>query len=682
MDFRKTSGLQKLPYEIMAYIVRDLEIGEIFDLSRCCRHFQYLVREESFCKAIVTAKAWYTAEAQQEEDSGHFSRALRRLAKRRQAFSQASPYVVGIVAFADSYQYICGKLCYIINERPRRWLRILDLHGSKDTEVIIDIPTLISLAVPRSAKSRKYRFRTLYHAHGITSCLFSFALPRTENWLLIFKHKEQVILEAVRLNSTSKIFVRNNAQFLYFGTHSEEGTDGFRKWVIEGFDIKKRIWLSPKMHLSDLVGCDMGSTVCFEIFDGHFYGLSNQTAFEIEEIDWVSHYYCFRFRLEEPDPKKAQVMKREDSWRRQHSEGPIDDRWGFLALEKDETSGGIRIVESRKEWLAGQSGSRRTYYTKEVVFGEYYGENTEETRLAANDAVQGENVANFIGSISRAEQINPQPRLPSEMHAGDDSSGTSIVTRSRTYLCSYQRCCHTFLDMMDDTCVGDAGPQCLRIRTGHRKSRPISSPAGALIPSESSLDLDDKVKQLYQENEIYIWPPRRASYCLDPCSESIYQVLNPPDHQGYVAAVGDERSIVYATGENAKGLKALVYISFDPAAKLSGMSHGGNLLGQMEKISSHGGAEQPMISEGVKTSGIPQSTQDVTSKDKSKAEATTHGYRGSIPPYVSPILSRDRSSRHTSQNTQGDPVWAWTDKAMYQDILGKQFTFALGKWVC
>jgi hypothetical protein len=48
-----TFGLQRLPYEIMYYIAMDLTIEEVFDLSLCSRHFQYLIREERFCRAIV-----------------------------------------------------------------------------------------------------------------------------------------------------------------------------------------------------------------------------------------------------------------------------------------------------------------------------------------------------------------------------------------------------------------------------------------------------------------------------------------------------------------------------------------------------------------------------------------------------------------------------------------------------
>ncbi|KAI1844633.1 hypothetical protein JX265_014113, partial [Neoarthrinium moseri] len=37
----------------MTYIVRRLTLEEIYDLSRSCRHFQYLIREENLCKMLL-----------------------------------------------------------------------------------------------------------------------------------------------------------------------------------------------------------------------------------------------------------------------------------------------------------------------------------------------------------------------------------------------------------------------------------------------------------------------------------------------------------------------------------------------------------------------------------------------------------------------------------------------------
>ncbi|OTA96381.1 hypothetical protein M434DRAFT_8829 [Hypoxylon sp. CO27-5] len=624
------------------------------------RDFQYLVREERFSKAVISTKAFYTVEAQEAQQSGQFSRALRRVAKRYQALSQASPYVIGIVGVADSYEYIHGILCYIVEARPKRWLRILDLHASASHEIVVDIPVLIREAVPRSAKSRKYKFRVLYHANGITSCLFSFALPNTENWLLIFKAEEQDIVAKIRLESTAKIFVRNNKEYLYFGTHSEEGAAGFRNWVLTGFCISNRSWFPRKMHLADVVGYDIGSTVCFEIIDDYFYGLSNQTDFEIRETDWVSYYHCFRFPLHDPDPRNKQIMKKDDTWRRQHTEGPIDDRWGFLKLERDEASGKINIIESRKEWLSGKSGSRRTYYTTEVLFDEGPDVGSgNELPIAEGEPAYGRS-SGPIRHLDKPNNKSERFRSPENVHPGDDSNIIPMFTRSQTHLRSYQRCSSTYLDLVDDTPSGTTGSRRLRLRTGHRKRY-------ALQPGEY-------VEQLYQPNEIHFWPPERDSLSIDPFLDNIYGILNPPDYLGSVTASSDERSIVYAAEDNANGLKVLVYISFDPAARLTGMSREKYVLGE----------KAILTIDGERTDrGEPDSRTGATATSLHSEDALSNAKGnfkviGDLPRYPLPSYISDSPSMHitTMPPPEGHTPWAWSEKATHQYLAGNIFTFA------
>ncbi|KAI2473247.1 hypothetical protein F4781DRAFT_381054 [Annulohypoxylon bovei var. microspora] len=674
---QRTSGLQRLPYEIMAYIVKYLDIDDVFILSLCSRHFQYLVREERFCKTLINTKASHTIEAYEARRTGQFARALRRVAKRRQAVSQASPYVVGIVGLADSYEYIHGILCYIVESRPQRWLRILDLHSSASHEIVVNIPALIREAVPRSAKSRKYKFRVLYHSNGITSCLFSFALPTTENWLLIFQAEEKKIVTQIRLESTAKIFVRNNKEFLYFGTHSEEGADGFKYWVLTGFRIEDRFWFPRKMHLTSVVGYDIGTTVCFEIIDDHFYGLSNQTDFEFRETDWVSYYHCFRFPLYAPDQKNTQTMHKDHGWRRQHAEGPIDDRWGFLKLEKDEAFGTINIIESRKEWLAGKSGSRRTYYMTEVLFNKNPDVVDEDDPPAVvlpavvpPAPVVGPGHVSFrpIRVGNNAIDSNLRFRQPENVHPGDDSSTTPVFTRSQTHLRSYQRCSNTYLDLVDDASGGSTGSRRLRLRTGHRKPKPKPLPSlEALLLSSKELDFDEYMKQCYQPNEIYFWPPEqdRNKELLD----KIYKILNPPGYLGSVTAFSDERSLVYATEEDTNGLKLLVYISFDPAARLTDMLREGYILGENISSQHNETTSQWGYSLGIEAGGTAVRSEDIIAESKGKGKVIGNLPRDPLPFYISNPPAPEVVSEDCKP-------WAWPEKAMHQHLPVEHFTFA------
>ncbi len=684
------SGLQRLPYELVAYIVQDLDIEDVFHWSLCSKHFQYIIREDHFCKPVVMVstasdlrrrqrhqkvdhrltlppqtKVPGTLEAREAFKTGRFSRALRRLAKRREALSRASPYVVGIVACADSYGFFGGKLCYIIEARPQRWLRILDIHGSTSQELVVNIPGLISEAIPRAGNCRKYKFKVLYQAAGIVSCLFSFALGETENWLLIIKPQSSQILEVFRLASTARLFVRNNDKFLYFGTHSEEGADGFRKWVIKGYDLNSNSWLpQPRLYMSNLAGCDIGSTVCFEIFGDYFYGLSNQTLYEADDPEWQSHYYCFRFPLDEPSLLKLQVMNKADSWRRKHSEGPIDDRWGFLSLEMDETSGSIVILECRKEWLTGQSGSQRTYYTTEVVF-------CQETIRGDHERLRADTTRRGVGDYPQSDGLIP-PRRLEYVHAGDDSSIASLLVRSKTHFCAYIRCCHTFIDLIDDTCMDTSGVQRLRIRTGYRRLKLgaplISRPPAFETPRTFSEPSMQPGMKLSQANTIYIWPPKQDSPEPDPSLDRIQQLLDVEGYQGCVTATGDERSVIYATGDGSKGsVNALVFISFDPAARFEGMTYGGNILGQRVSQDPHKGA-------------------DSDAKTRAKASAMLQSRPNIGPLGAASCVEADRSTNRPSLDaaladhslpTPSNPgrigSWACYENAMHFEIQRKLY---------
>lgn len=53
MTLPRTQGLHRLPYELIVYIVGDLDIEDVFHWSLCSKHFQYIIREDRFCKPVV-----------------------------------------------------------------------------------------------------------------------------------------------------------------------------------------------------------------------------------------------------------------------------------------------------------------------------------------------------------------------------------------------------------------------------------------------------------------------------------------------------------------------------------------------------------------------------------------------------------------------------------------------------
>lgn len=627
--------LLSLPYEVLSNIVEHINFDDVFNLGRTCRHFVYLLTEESICKTIVQTKVRYSNEALAAmKFGGGNARALRRIAKRRKALAIASPFIVATIGFCDAFLYCKGVLCYTLDDR----LRLLDLHHSAQNELVISIPGLLTHALSEISDNSKGVFQILYYSEKILACLYKSSGPDSTAWLIAFHLRTRSILVSYELESVDKIFVRHNKQYLYYGTHSEIGPDGNKKWVIHGYQFKTRKWFDTKIHLSDMVGSEIGSTVCFEFYKDHFYALSNQTSFEVEEIDWTSFYHCIRFPLNCPCKARLEKTENKSMWRRQHQEGPIDDRWTNLRLDEDESSGQLRIIEARKEWYLGMSRSQRTYYTTDIIFPKLqksddfptvglpissssdlslppqaaFGPSTsssDEWSSSSSSSSSSTDTAFSSGTTSTSNtsasplseeldtsdlpdvpllrllqkddhphHIKPPPRLPQNTHPGNDGSTQPTHTLAKSRIRTYHTSCSTFLDLVDDPLPIDwQGRQRLRLRAGSRTlGPPLLDSHGLLRPSSSNLNT--ALAEMFRVPEITYWPPAQDP---DPAHadehvNAIYRLMNPPSHLGNVEGTADERSMVYVTG-GCDVPQALIFIAFDPAIKLAGLKRWGGL---------------------------------------------------------------------------------------------------------
>ncbi|KAL2261991.1 hypothetical protein VTK26DRAFT_2795 [Humicola hyalothermophila] len=106
-------SLVMLPYELVRSVVQDLDLLDILSLSSSCRKFQFLLHDPSIAKELLEAKAPYAVEAQNARVNKRYTSGLRRLIKRRDAVLSVSPYLVAVVAFAETWLYENSVLCYI-----------------------------------------------------------------------------------------------------------------------------------------------------------------------------------------------------------------------------------------------------------------------------------------------------------------------------------------------------------------------------------------------------------------------------------------------------------------------------------------------------------------------------------------------------------------------------------------
>lgn len=637
--------------------------------------------------------------------------ALRRVAKRREALATARPFIVATIGFGDAYLYCNGVLCYTLDHR----VRILDLHHSAEYEIVISVPGLLTQALPDIGDNAQGHFQILYYSDDIVSCMYRSSGLGTGTWLIALNIKTGRILAKTELDSTDKIFVRHNKQFLYYGTHSEIGADGYKKWVIHGHDFRNMRWFDQRIHLPDLVGSEIGSTICFEFHKDYFYALSNQTSFEVEEIDWTSFYHGVRFPLESPCRDLLEKTDDKSMWRRQHQEGPIDDRWTSLRLHKDESSGDLRIVESRKEWHQGSSRSQRTYYTTDIIFpsrteredfyfrssssftttGTSYSAavstttTTNSPKLLAHDlsTFPNEPILRLLGPDDNPHHMRPPPRLPQNTHPGNDGSCPPTFTIANSLLRHYYTSASTFLDLVNDPLPTDQRTQRLRLRVGSRKLRPpllypSSHSEKAGLFRKPSSDLSTALEEMYIDRPIRYWPPAQDPFSPDQDVNALYKLLNPPTHLGNVEGTADERSLVYVTG-GLERPQAIVFVGFDPAIRLVGLKRWGGIK---EGMCQKGVGEGPHIEGRATSRGMNRSGLDARCADVDEADRTVgldrkgKGRAKCEPPIVISSLSASVDVQEISESPPGRVGavcgWAWREKAMYQDI-GLGFYFGL-----
>jgi hypothetical protein len=357
------------------------------------------------------------------------------------------------------------------------------------------------------------------------------------------------VIRMIQLISSSKLFVRHTAHYLYYGTHTGTGDDGHRKWEISGVSLDTHHPLpdcSLPLLLEKFHGTDIGSTVAFEIFNNHFFAVSNQGTFEVEEVDWTSFYHCVCFPLN--NPLAAAVKSNERVFRRQHAQGPIHDSWTDLSLQLDERTNKTMIVESRREWAQASSRQARTFYV--AHFGvDPFGAGTsldEPPLLPENDI--------YIPLLDSTNKPNwmPTPPLPSwSRHpefAEEEAAPRSFIL-ARTKFRAYNYSCASFVDLVEDErcCEGS----CLRLRIGPRReigSEVEAKGKGRMDSMEPALEVTFNDNKRYRNAPIRMWPPP-ASKCA--CVKRLHGILNPPLASGFatqtrsVTGVLDETALVY-----------------------------------------------------------------------------------------------------------------------------------------
>jgi hypothetical protein len=482
-----------------------------------------------------------------------YKEALQAIYDRRHSLSKAMPFSARMLGQGNAFLYRQGVICILAGDIAR----IADIRSTFST-VRLDLTAIIRpILESKFAIFGRFKVSLMYYSDGILAVYIEsenrpnighiFAIRTVDAWT-----SGSRVITARQITASSKMFVRHTAQYLYYGTHTGIGDDGHHKWEVYGISLDKRHPL-PKSEgpllLEDFHGTDIGSTVAFEIYNDHFYAVSNQGTFEVEELDWTSFYHCTRFPLK--NPVYEAICKNERVYRRQHAQGPIHDSWTDLSLQLSERTNEVMILESRREWAQASSRQSRTFYTSKFQVNSSRSsrasspsEDAPETILLPSDDL-------FVKMLDSSNKPNWMPtpaqlswsRHP-EFTAEDESPRSFIL--AKTKFRAYNASCATLLDLVEDeTCCADRSkPACLRMRIGSRRETSLNIRP---VNDKGKGRADDNVfadHVQYANSNIRMWPPP-ASQC--PCSRKLHDILNPPLPAGprSVTGVLDERTLVY-----------------------------------------------------------------------------------------------------------------------------------------
>lgn len=499
-----------------------------------------------------------------------YKQAFHAIYNRRNAFSTANPFSARVLgegqAFLSRQNIVClleGYTLHIFDTALQRKINTLHLArlAGPSLEGQVDL------------FEAAFEINLLNYSHGIVVLHFTTENRGDQGYVYAIRvgcetAEEERVVQWFRPASSSKLFVRHNATHLCYGTHSGIGTDGHHKWEISLVTLDSKFQSPEKgrtILLENFHGTDVGSTVAFEIHNDHFYAVSNQGTFEVEEIDFTSFYHYICFPLDDPNPER--IEKNDQLYRRQHKEGPIHDSWTDLTLQVDERTNEIVIVESRREWAQSSSRQSRTFYITKLEPA-----SNEEQILPMDDDFVALNVLDS----SNHPRYKPTPDRYSwsqhpEFPKGNPNARNFIL--ARTKFRGYNYSCSSFLDLVeDDQCCSNNDdpykPPCLRLRIGSRRQYiPYTSSHNhgkgeqrerndnddiATTKSLTTPQFIDKTT-IYHHPPVRMWPPAPATH--SPCSAQLHRILNPPlapnngsgapSQARSITGVLDEHKLVY-----------------------------------------------------------------------------------------------------------------------------------------
>lgn len=341
------------------------------------------------------------------------------------------------------------------------------------------------------------------------------------HWLIILDLGSGRLISCHELEHQRQILVRNTAEHLFYGIYCRLDGDNCLRWHFYHLDITTGNWAKHPVTLLKFYGSSLSREVCFDIFDGCLYAVSNvrgtrQTA----AGEWNDFYSMVRLPLDATT--SPETIPWRNAWRRHPEQGANDERWDHLQLVKDEASGELHIVECRREYGPRSAHAQRICYTKVVSFEGGEEQPSEELQTQSHPSWQH-----------------------SDHHIGDDGSLGPMLSIHKCLVRFYNVSSKSFVDLVAGSEQCSTESQLLRLRVLARR------------------DQNNGKRPRY-------WPPLLSSSDSPNgnIGDALHNIINTGGHPAVQYGI-DERTLVYAPGSSGDvGKRPLVLISFDPSIRL------------------------------------------------------------------------------------------------------------------
>lgn len=516
----------------------------------------------------------------------------------------AQPFHVALLAVGKSFAYTNGVLCYAVGGGL---IRILDIKGSADHEVVIDVLRMLRENDTNLPRFDTYKLAPFHYGHGILACRL--VVKDTKYLIIIRPHTAELIhVEEQCLSGQTSVVTSDEFLVLYCPLcQSPEDC-----WGPRLLNLETREWVQPRLMCENSrMCCSKGVTGA--IHDGHFYtvcGLDSLFHMRFDIYGTVRGVAVHTARVPlavraDHRPQWVKVYPTSDFF---YQGRMSDDRWHFLRIEKDERTGEIVTVHIRRSYPdVGRDTTARVCFKRvlplsppstesDITFGFSSSDPEYESGLqmgaASLETELGSGTSN-VANTARDEDCNGGSGLvrglPSGMtlHHGDNSSTEPHYGVSQCFVRSYFSTSNSFVDLVNDTLRCNGQEQSLRLRVMTKL------PGGG--------------------NQTVFWPPKYDPSNPDPRLEELRRTLNPPGFDGELNWCVDSGSFVYGMRVGSRSHeKAIVYVGFDPTVKLHGLkafngaprggdggdkaessSGGGSGDAEQEQHSDRGGDEAP-----------------------------------------------------------------------------------------